>query len=90
MGSDAIFAERIVMKKFILSILSAEKGSVSSKRVCGVLFALSIIFIYIYCAISSKAVPTDIDTLVYGCCILLGVDSVASIWTKNKGDDKQG
>ena len=75
--------------QFILSILSAEKGSVSSKRVCGVLFALTIIFIYIYCSTSGKSVPTEIDTLVYGCCILLGVDSVTSIWqNKTNGDEK--
>jgi hypothetical protein len=74
------------MKKFILSILSAEKGSVSSKRVCGVLFALTIIFIYIYCSTSGKSVPSEIDTLVYGCCILLGVDSVTSIWQKHEKD----
>ena len=77
------------MKKFILSILSAEKGSISSKRVCGVLFALTIIFIYVYCSASGKSVPTEIDTLVYGCCILLGVDSVTSIWqNKTNGDEK--
>ena len=74
------------MKKFILSILSAEKGSISSKRVCGVLFALTIIFIYIYCSASGKSVPSEIDTLVYGCCILLGVDSVTSIWQKHEKD----
>ena len=75
------------MKKFIMSILSAEKGSVSSKRVCGVLFALTIIFIYIYCSASGKSVPSEIDTLVYGCCILLGVDSVTSIWQKHEKDN---
>lgn len=74
------------MKKFIMSILSAEKGSVSSKRVCGVLFAITIIFIYIYCSASGKSVPSEIDTLVYGCCILLGVDSVTSIWQKHEKD----
>lgn len=78
------------MKKFILSILSAEKGSVSSKRVCGVLFALTIIFIYVYCSTSGKPVPTEIDTLVYGCCILLGVDSVTSIWQKHEKDNSTG
>ena len=87
MGSDAIFAERIVMKKFITSMLSAEKGSISSKRVCGVIGWIVVLFIYIYSVVTSKTIPSDILDLIIACCALLGLDSITSIWQK---DDKQG
>lgn len=75
------------MKKFITSMLSAEKGSISSKRVCGVIGWIVVLFIYIYSVVTSKTIPSDILDLIIACCALLGLDSVTSIWQK---DDKQG
>lgn len=75
------------MKEFLKSMLSAEKGSISSKRVCGVIGWVVVLFIYIYSVVTSKTIPSDILDLIIACCALLGLDSVTSIWHK---DDKQG
>jgi hypothetical protein len=71
------------MKEFIKSMLSAEKGSVSSKRVCGVIGWIVVLSIYLISLIRGNSVPNDILDLIIGCCVLLGVDSVTSIWRKN-------
>lgn len=70
------------MKKFITSILSAGVDTISSKRVCGILGFLVIVFIIIYCTINVIQAPAMIDSFVYATCMLLGIDSVTSIWKK--------
>jgi hypothetical protein len=58
-------------------------SGISSKRVCGVLGFLVIIFVVIYCTVNDIEAPSMIDDFIYAICLLLGIDSVTSIW-KNK------
>lgn len=69
------------MKEFLIKLITAHTG-VSSKRVCGILGWLLSLIILIYCTINNIQAPTMIDTVLYCCMGLLGIDSVASIWRK--------
>ena len=70
------------MKEFLIKLVTAHTG-VSSKRVCGILGWLIGLIILIYCTINQIEAPQMIDTMLYCCMGLLGIDSVTSIW-KNK------
>ncbi len=74
------------MKEVIKSLLVATKGSLSSKRFCGVVGFLIIIFVLVYCTISSIQAPLMIEPFIYAVCLLLGIDSVTGIW-KGKMND---
>ena len=55
-------------------------SGISSKRVCGVLGFLVIAFVLVYCTICGLQAPIMIDTFIWAVALLLGVDSVTSIW----------
>ena len=74
---DNIFSAKEYLKKIIES-----RSGVSSKRVCGVLGFLIVIFVLIYCTICGIQAPMMIDTFIYAICLLLGIDSVTGIWKK--------
>ena len=74
------------MKEVIKSLLVSTKGSLSSKRFCGVIGFLIIIFVLVYCTISSIQAPLMIEPFIYAVCLLLGIDSVTGIW-KGKMND---
>lgn len=74
------------MKEVIKSLLVATKGSLSSKRFCGVIGFFIIIFVLVYCTISSIQAPLMIEPFIYAVCLLLGIDSVTGIW-KGKMND---
>jgi hypothetical protein len=59
-------------------------SGISSKRVCGVLGFLVIIFVVIFCTVNGIQAPDMIDTFVYAICMLLGIDSITGIWKNNK------
>ena len=71
------------MKEVIKSLLVSTKGSLSSKRFCGVIGWIVSLIILIYCSINQLQAPDMIDTVLYCCMGLLGIDSITSIW-KNK------
>ena len=71
------------MKEVIKSLLLSTKGSLSSKRFCGVIGWIVSLIILVYCSINQLQAPTMIDTVLYCCMGLLGIDSITSIW-KNK------
>ena len=75
------------MKDFLVKLITAHTG-ISSKRVCGVLGFLVIIFILLYCTICSIQAPLIIEPFIYAVCMLLGIDSITGIW-KNKNNDIQ-
>ena len=75
------------MKDFLVKLITAHTG-ISSKRVCGVLGFLVIIFILLYCTICSIQAPLIIEPFIYAICMLLGIDSITGIW-KNKNNDIQ-
>ena len=74
------------MKEVIKSLLVSTKGSLSSKRFCGVIGFFIIIFVLVQCTISSIQAPLMIEPFIYAVCLLLGIDSVTGIW-KGKMND---
>lgn len=69
------------MKEFLLKLITAHTG-VSSKRVCGVLGWLLCLITLVYCTINNTQAPNMIDTVLYCCMGLLGIDSITSIWRR--------
>lgn len=72
---------------FIKQIITSHSG-ISSKRVCGVLGFIAILFVLIYCTIKQIQAPEMIDTFIYAICLLLGIDSVTGIW-KNFNNERK-
>lgn len=75
------------MKEFLKQIIMSHSG-ISSKRVCGVLGFIIILFVLIYCTVCGVQAPLMIDTFIYAICLLLGIDSVTGIW-KNFNNGKK-
>ena len=70
------------MKEAIKSILSSNKDSISSKRVCGLIgWAIGLI-ILVYCTINQIQAPDMVDTMLYCCMGLLGIDSITGAFKK--------
>jgi hypothetical protein len=73
------------MNNFFKSMLSDEKGFISSKRFVGILCAICLCFVMIVSAVSKRTItPPDIiveslTALSFGC---LGLSSVDKIWGK--------
>ena len=65
---------------FLRSLFSAEKGSISSKRVCGTVGWLCVCAVLLLCAIKQTEAPGMVATVIYASTALLGVDSVTEIW----------
>lgn len=66
------------------SIFLATKGSISSKRVCGVIGWLVCVGILIYCTIMVIQAPVFADAVLIATTALLGVDSITGIWKVNR------
>lgn len=66
----------------IKTIFLADSGGLSSKRICGVLGWLVCLGIAIYCTIAVIQAPLIIETILWCCMGLLGIDSVTGIWKK--------
>lgn len=67
------------LKEYIKLIITAHSG-ISSKRVCGVLGFLVIMFVIIFCTVTSIQAPLILDTFIWAVCALLGIDSITGIW----------
>lgn len=75
------------------SLFSSEKGSISSKRVCGVLGFVVILFLLVYATVTGKDIPNEVAIGTLGAVTaLLGVDSVTGIWKKDgkERNDEEG
>lgn len=59
------------------TIFQAKSGGFSSKRICGVIGWLVIMFCCIWCVITNNNAPDFITELIIGCASLLGVDSIS-------------
>lgn len=59
------------------TIFQAKSGGFSSKRICGVIGWLVIMFCCIWCVIKGMDAPDFITELIIGCASLLGVDSIS-------------
>lgn len=66
-------------KEFIKLIVTSHSG-ISSKRVCGVLGFLVIMFVMIFCTVSGIQAPLIMEPFIWAVCMLLGIDSVTGIW----------
>ena len=71
------------MTKVFSSLLSAERGSLSSKRLCGFIGWLCCAAVLIMCTVWDRQAPDMVSTVLYASTALLGLDSVTDIW-KNK------
>lgn len=67
------------IKEYIKLIITSHSG-ISSKRVCGVLGFLVIMFVIIFCTISNIQAPVILETFIWAVCMLLGIDSITGIW----------
>lgn len=79
------------MKKFISelkSIFVSTKGSLSSKRICGVFGWLVCLIVTIYCTYKGTQAPLIADSIILATVALLGVDSITGIWKKPNDSDK--
>ena len=72
----------------IKSLLSAEKGSLSSKRLCGILGWLACAAVLIMCTIWDRQAPEMVNVMLYTSTALLGVDSITSIWKSDNNSTK--
>ena len=67
------------IKEYIRLMITSHSG-ISSKRVCGVLGFLVIMFVIIFCTVSNIQAPVILETFIWAVCMLLGIDSVTGIW----------
>ena len=65
------------------SLLLADRKSLSSKRLCGMLGWAVILLIVIYCTIAVVEAPMSAEVIAYTSAGLLGMDSIASIFRRH-------
>ena len=68
------------MKTIVKSLLSADRASLSSKRLCGFIGWLCCAAVLIMCTIWDRQAPDMVSTVLYTSTALLGLDSVTDIW----------
>lgn len=68
------------MLNSIKSILSADRGSLSAKRLCGIIGWNAVSAVLLICTIRETQAPEMVNMVIYASTILLGVDSVTEIW----------
>lgn len=71
------------MINIIKSLLSAEKNTLSSKRLCGITGWIVCLLIAIYCTIAVVEAPTITYTIVIASAALLGVSNITDVWKNN-------
>lgn len=71
-------------QKFFQSLLSAERGSLSSKRLCGFIGWLCCSAVLIMCTVWDRQAPDMVNTIIYASTALLGLDSVTDIWKSDR------
>ena len=83
-----VFQQTTTMK-YIQSLLSADRDSLSSKRLCGIVGWLCCSAVLIMCAIKGTQAPEMVDILLYSSAALLGVDSITDIWKAGENTNKK-
>ena len=73
------------IKEFIKLMITSHSG-ISSKRVCGCLGFLVIMFSIIFCTVTGTQAPLILETFIWAVCMLLGIDSVTGIFKTFKND----
>lgn len=69
------------IKEFLKLMVTSHSG-ISSKRVCGVLGFLVIMFVIIFCTVTAVEAPVILETFIWAVCMLLGIDSITGIFKK--------
>ena len=64
------------------SLFVSTKGSISSKRVCGVIGFFLCLMIAIICTFKDKEAPSIVEMILVVSASLLGVDSVMNVFKK--------
>ena len=75
------------IKQYLRLMITAHSG-ISSKRVCGVLGFLVIMFTIIFCTVTTTQAPLILETFIWAVCTLLGIDSITGIFKKFNNDKK--
>lgn len=75
------------MLKAIKSLLVSDKGSLSSKRFCGLLGWIVLLCCLGYASWAGTELPGVTSEFIFGTVALLGVDSVTSIWKTGRNDN---
>lgn len=65
------------IKEYIKLMITSHSG-ISSKRVCGVLGFLVIMFAVIFCTVTGIQAPAILEIFIWAVCMLLGIDSIMS------------
>lgn len=74
----------MIQENSFKSLLSAERGSLSSKRLCGIIGWLCCSAVLIMCTVWNRQAPDMVDTVLYASAALLGLDSVTDIWKSDR------
>ena len=75
------------MKHAIRSLLSADRASLSSKRLFGFIGWLFCAAVLIMCTVWDREAPQMVSTVLYTSTALLGLDSVTDIWKSDANDN---
>lgn len=75
------------MKKYLLSLLSASVGTLSSKRLCGIMGWIVCLGILIYCTLTKTQAPDVFEITIITSSGLLGLDTITNIWKKTKNKE---
>ncbi|MCQ2145079.1 MAG: hypothetical protein MJY72_05000 [Bacteroidales bacterium] len=76
-------------ENFLSSLLSAERGSLSSKRLCGLLGWLVCSAVLIMCTVWDRQAPEMVNVFIYSSTVLLGVDSITDIWKSRSASENE-
>lgn len=76
------------IKEYIKLMITSHSG-ISSKRICGVLGFLVIMFVIVFCAMTSIQAPVILETFIWAVCMLLGIDSIMGPFYQKYKKDKQ-
>lgn len=72
--------------KWIKDMLDAD-SSISSKRFCGVLGWIIVLFVLVWCTVTVTEAPTMVETAMYVIAGLLGIDKISDIF-KSKNNKR--
>lgn len=78
-----------ILGNFILSILSNDSSSSSSKRLFGGIGYLISAGLVTYCTIAGKQAPDILELFIICSVSLLGIDSITNIWNKKKANESK-
>lgn len=70
------------------SLLSADRSSLSSKRLCGIIGWVTCSVALILCTVWDRQAPDMVTTFIIASSTLLGVDSVTGIWKNDNQENK--